>query len=548
MHVIGNYRDAFRSFLQELGILDEEVDMWCLVFSEALGNAIFHGCENDASKKVRLEWRKESNSIQLTVQDPGEGPPREFWKHPKLPDDVLSIGGRGLYIIHEFCPDWEHWTGPDGYRMVLRKSYPHLNDPVPDNQELTQVLDELSACYEGLSAFYRLGSSLVTAENLGAFIEQSLETLREAHSLDYSIVSTGDSLQLSTRIELDGFENIRSMEKSPGLCHQVYGEGGEIIWESPDEVEQYEDLRGLGCGFCVPIQAAGKRLGTLTVGRVDNHPFLNAADLNNLRTFSDLFGIAFANRDLQFVRIREQQALHELEIAADIHQKLLLLETPPSSPHWEVVLKHRSAREVAGDFVEACYDDGGNLLMAIIDVMGKGVSAALLATIFRTALHLNLDPSMPLSELAQTLNRTLCKELGEMVMFVTCSLARVNKDMEYLETVNAGHCPTVVFRDGKSVHEVTPSGPPLGLFKDVDYQTERVELVGGESMMMVTDGLYEWVSGDDIFGWENLVRLSELHINHDPDSFWNILENMIAHSSDSEELSDDRTLLYWRKI
>ncbi len=543
---LDNVREVFELFLSDVGLGNEEIVMWKLVFTEAVTNAIEHGSGDDPKNRVRIEWWKENDSIGLGVQDNGKGPSDEIINSPDLPDDIFSSTGRGLFIIHQFCPNWEHWKGRQGYRIVLKKEYIHLNNPTLGKKELDSTLDELSACYESLSAFYRLGSNLVSTENLGEFINQSLDTLLESHNFDFGLIVLGDELQVNTIREFEDFSRIVLLENAPLVTQKVMIDGDEFTWERAQEVGMDPLLKNLFCGCCMPIHGAGKLLGTLIVGRKNEGQLLKSSDLNSTRTFSDLFGIAFANQDLQIVRFREQRALRELEIAAEIHQKLLVVTEQPHSDQWELLLRHQSAREVAGDMVEASLDGEGNLLMAVIDVMGKGVSAAFMTAIFRTALHMNLKTPMPLNDLATAISAALCRELGEMIMFVTCTLVRVNKEATLLEIVNAGHCSTLVYREGKEIMEVEPSGPPLGLYPEIEYEVLEVPLKGNESLLAITDGLYEWNQGKGIFGWENFRELARKELHKSPARFWETLQGFIGKDFDEKEREDDQTLLFWK--
>lgn len=543
---LDSVREYFEEFLTDLGLGSEDIVMWKLVFTEALTNAIKHGGGERSKDTIRVEWWKEGYSVSLGVQDSGLGPSDEIINNPDLPDDIFSSTGRGLFIIHQFCPAWEHWKGSQGYRIVLKKEYDHLNSPVTDKVEFNRTLDELSACYEGLSAFYRLGSNLVSTENLGDFINQSLDTLLEAHNLDFGLIVLGDELQMSTIREFDGLPRIARLENAPLVTQKVMIDGDEFAWDRAEEVRIDPVLKPYSSGCCMPIHGGGKLLGALTVGRKVSTQSLKSSDLNSTRTFSDLFGIAFANQDLQYVRFREQRALRELEIAAEIHQKLLVVTEQPTSDQWELLLRHQSAREVAGDMVEAGLDGDGNLLMTVIDVMGKGVSAAFIAAIFRTALHMNLKKAMPLNDLATAISSALCRELGEMIMFVTCTLARVNQDSTLLEVVNAGHCPPFVYRDGLIVQELQPSGPPLGLYPEVEYEVNSIPLTGGESILVVTDGLYEWDQGGEIFGWENFKKLADKELHNGAARFWETIQGFIGKDFEEKEREDDQTMLFWR--
>ncbi|MGE9297034.1 MAG: PP2C family protein-serine/threonine phosphatase, partial [Puniceicoccales bacterium] len=238
-------------------------------------------------------------------------------------------------------------------------------------------------------------------------------------------------------------------------------------------------------------------------------------------------------------------ALRELEIASEMQDRLLPLPNMTSGPGWEAFVRRRTALEVSGDHVEICRSRSGDLYFCMIDVMGKGVPAAFLAAMFRTALHISLTFQYSLVGLIIALNRTLCRELEDMTMFATCAIARVPKNLDKVEIVNAGHCPVIGFHNNGEMFMVEPSGPPLGLFEDAAYAAERFTLRGPARVMMVTDGLFEWTRSDELWGWNNFVEFLRARNDIPALDIWRQLRNEIdAHASPTD---DDQTFLCWQK-
>ena len=137
---IADLRDTFMAFLNDACVGGKERAAWGLVFSEALSNAIRHGCQLDALMKVTVEWWVLDGEVHLAITDPGQGPPMEVSDSPNLPEDPLAKGGRGLFLIHQFADLHEHWRSPLGYRQVIRRRHAGLSNPVPQDSELTSVL------------------------------------------------------------------------------------------------------------------------------------------------------------------------------------------------------------------------------------------------------------------------------------------------------------------------------------------------------------------------------------------------------------------------
>jgi serine phosphatase RsbU (regulator of sigma subunit)/anti-sigma regulatory factor (Ser/Thr protein kinase) len=539
-------RAAFTDFLKEHGVGEASTGMWLVILSELAVNAIEHGNKNDASKTYEVCWYACEQTITIEVADQGTGPPEQKLDQPGLPEDALSDGGRGLFLIDHFVDSWEHWRSPSGYRTRVRKHHEEMDPLGGFDPVLEQAMDEMSTCYESLAAFYRLGNSLTRSESVGEFISQALSDLAKVAQHDYLTLNFCGDFQHELKQELQLLPLVCTAQPTP-LQAKVAGSGQEIVWETLAEVSENGPLATYACGICSPVKAGGSFVGLLTVARRSNDPYFNAAELNTIRTFSELVGIAVVNASNTLARSREARALRELEIAAEMQDNLLPIVPRLNGSGWETFARRKGAREVAGDHVEVIHADTGDLYLVCIDVMGKGVSAAFLAAIFRTALHLSVNTEHSLVALASRLNDSLIKQIGDITMFATCAIARIDADRRQLALVNAGHCPIALLKEGTELIEIEPSGPPLGLFPGIELTEEVLPLSSDSHLLMVTDGLYEWEKDGDIWGWEPLMDYFKANHRQAPETFWDGLQALIrAEADDPTEASDDQTLLYWR--
>jgi len=541
-------REQFAHFLRENGLREKEVDAWRLALTEALTNAIKHGSGNDPAKSVEVEWRIKGDEVELLIGDEGQGPQKSLGAiMSNLPADPVKTDGRGLYLIRQFCDRMEHWKGDHGYRqLIVRKHTTLIPFATPSGAEWEQALEEISLCYESLAAFYQLGEALIQSHSISTFINKALENMLVVVKADYVAMSFADGLQQYLMEDLRRVEcgNLNSSEACQPFS--VISDGEEFIWETLDEVKDHKLLARFKSGFCCPIKADGAVLGCLSIARYDNTPYLNAAELNTMRTFADLIGIAVAHADNQVIRTREQRALREMEIGADIQEELLPTSRVPESDDWQVFIRRKSAREVGGDYVEACLSRNGDLVLVCVDVMGKGISAAFLAVMVRTVLHMNLSLDRTMLEIIQSLNEILCREVGAMNMFVTCSLVRISCSMDNIEVINAGHCPVILLQNDQIYEQIVPSGPPLGIFNKIEHTVERYPLSGNESLLMVTDGLYEWRDQEPRWQWEDFVRFVEKQLPLEPEQLWAALTGKTRQAQNGHDSRDDQTMLFWK--
>ena len=210
-----------------------------------------------------------------------------------------------------------------------------------------------------------------------------------------------------------------------------------------------------------------------------------------MRTIAEYLGIARTTMLLQQQREEEQRAIRELEIAAEIQQSLVP-KSFPSNPRARVFGVSQAAFKVGGDYVDALSIGDGDILIAIADVMGKGMPAALLATILRTSLRARLDLADDPGLLLGEINRQISADLARLDSFITAQVAYFSPDSQELLFANAGHCPLLKYAAGSDKGEqFRGGGVPLGVLSGEHYTTHRVPVGPGDRFLLLTDGIYE---------------------------------------------------------
>ena len=542
---VGPLRERFIKAAEAGDLTERELAKWQLVFSELVFNAIEHGARGDAGRSVTVEWSFTETEIILASRDPGPGPPEELLRSPRLPDDPTAESGRGLFIIADFADELRSWRGSDGFCLEVVKRHPNQGIRLPESPEINSILDELSSCYESLSAFRRLTESLIGGVNLRDFIEGSLEECFAFHPSDRIFFLASPDIPETIREVLKPAPWFLDLDVTDPVLKMLGAMKRETVWQSHEDLVRqslnFRSLQAVGAGCVFPIISGEVHFGALVVLRKATVSESNLRSLGILRTLADLCGIACANAHLAQIRDRAQKNLRELEIAVGIQKSLLPILPAPVSARWLVAIFQDSSLTISGDYAIARTDPDGNLVLTVIDVMGKGVSAALLASIFRTAFEMSLCvPSA--AGILETINHTLCNQLGDLTMFITCAIARVSADGRTLEHASAGLCPTFFFAADGSLGFLEPSGPPLGILPGMSYTNDRAELAGGERLVFVTDGCYEWDRSAGDSGWRSFAA----HITGDrrlpPRDLWNNLMRRIRRQH-GPTLEDDCTII-----
>ena len=544
-YMVEPLRDLFIQDISQSNVPESDLNQWKLVFNELVFNAIFHGAKEDPKATIVVEWSLLKDAVFLSVQDPGQGPPESALINPTLPEDPAAESGRGLFILSEFADELHDWRGSNGFRLELVKKYPGLGEFMKMDPVLERTLEELSSCYESLSVFHRLTVNLIESSNLRKFIDDSLNEFLALNPLDRILFQGAADIPETTRSTLRNAAWFIDSNDADAALKSLGSLTRETVWESREDLIRQnlnvEALHSVGAGCVFPIVAGDIHFGALVVLRKPCPTAIQFRSLGTLRTLADLCGIACANAHLSSIRDESQRDLRELEIAVDIQKALLPIEEPPPSRYWKVSIHQDSSLSIAGDYAIAKTAPDGTLVIAIIDVMGKGVSAALLASIFKTAFSLALH--LPTSAgILNAINRCLCEQLGSLTMFITCAIARVSPDGKKLDHSSAGHCPTFLYASDGTRSFIEPSGPPLGIVPEMDYQNDIFDLSGSERLVFITDGCYEWDRKDESQGWPRFVEFIDSHLSSPSQVMWSDLRQRIQTHC-GNDLEDDCTFL-----
>jgi len=168
------------------------------------------------------------------------------------------------------------------------------------------------------------------------------------------------------------------------------------------------------------------------------------------------------------------------------------------------------ARSVGGDYYDFLDLPGQRTAIALADVAGKGVAAALIMSVVQASLRvIASDPEISLPQLAAKLNHFLYRSTGSnsYATFFYAQLDEVKRELRY---VNAGHNPPFLLRAGPSasVEELLTGGTIIGMFPQARYEEGAVELRTGDVLAVFTDGVPEAQNpAEEEFGEERLKRL-----------------------------------------
>lgn len=252
-----------------------------------------------------------------------------------------------------------------------------------------------------------------------------------------------------------------------------------------------------------------------------------------LRTIASEAAALVENARLVQAEEAAKRYQQELSIAASIQQRLMTV-VMPDVPYAAIRATNIACKDVGGDFFDVVMTPRG-LAVLVTDVSGKGISAALLASILQGMIYSQLVANMPLHEIVSSANAFLCRKVAGQ-KYATLFLCCINEqgEMEYL---NCGHVPPVVVgSDG--VKRPTNCNLPVGLLSDAQYSTETMKLGPSERLVIVTDGVTEAENATgDFFGDEGLEQAA-----HSPSPF-DAVFSAVKNFCGETPLGDDCTIV-----
>ena len=327
-------------------------------------------------------------------------------------------------------------------------------------------------------------------------------------------------------------------------------------------------LRRINARLLLQIKMKDQLVGILSLGARKGAREFSTKDQQMLTSVASQLALVIENSKLVARLVEEERLRRELELAAEVQRRLFPTHAPASAT-LELSGFCRPARGVGGDYYDFLTFDLEQIGVAVADVAGKGISAALLMSIVQASLRsqaiancASVRTEGSIANLVSAMNQLLCRSTGE-ASYVTFFYAQFDERTRQLTYVNAGHNPPFLIRANRpketddeaapalpkleaardvvlhpalrksesAVHaagldktlpealiaqepsaeawvKLTTGGPVIGMFESFFYEEEMIQLHSGDLLVAYTDGVTEALSpGGEEFGEERLRDL-----------------------------------------
>jgi phosphoserine phosphatase RsbU/P len=287
-------------------------------------------------------------------------------------------------------------------------------------------------------------------------------------------------------------------------------------------------LNRLEAELLLPLPGRSSLIGVMALGpKLSEEPY-SRSDRQLLSSVALQTGLAIENSALVHKLAQEsaqrQRIDREIEIARQVQERLLP-QIYPLVKGVDFAGFSRTAQEVGGDYYDFIALESGRLGIAIGDVSGKGISAALLMASIRSALHgLTFSGSLDLPRVIEGLNRIIY-DSSTSNRFVTFFFGEYDPVARTLDYVNAGHNAPALLRPagpGKQgfcapgtpcrIERLETGGPVVGIFTEVHYEQGQIQLQPHDVLIAFTDGISEAMTADlEEWGEDRLVEIARMN-------------------------------------
>ena len=324
----------------------------------------------------------------------------------------------------------------------------------------------------------------------------------------------------------------------------------ELLDEDPriTDEEDRQKLRASGVALMVPMFLQGRLIGSINVGPKMSGRVYAEEDIDLLSTVASQAAIAIENARLHRSEVEKQKITEQLRIAQRIQKGLLPKEHPPA-PRLDISGISIPAQTVGGDYYDYITLPGNRLLVAVGDVSGKGVSAALYMSKVQGMIRFAAQMYESPKDILVRVNRLIYEGM-ERNSFITVILALFDFDTDTVTICRAGHTPPLVALNG-DMRYLGSEGMGLGLENGEVFEQsleEKTFALRPEGLLVLySDGLTEAMDAKmNEFGEERVLSMVRGAAQMSAADLQQLLLDEVARHRGDAEQNDDITLVVIR--
>lgn len=490
---------------------------------------------------------------------------------PKTPLTIKKINKKFLYLS-QFCREWKlsfvipivsqgRIIGVIFFGNKLNKkpftrdeadfllSLSNLSASAIENalkvDEINRINKQLDERIQQLKTIFDIAQGLsATLESEKIIKLLTYALMGQMTIYHYAIILLSDHQII--KIESKGFpkhslENL--IKENTNLCDII----DPFIVENYENVILKNQLKEIGAKVYLPLRHQNHFLGCILLGEKINQLSYNDNDLEFLSIIVNQAIISLENSRLFQETLEKERMEQELQLAKIIQKKLLPREIFPIKGY-EIWGLNYPSKEVGGDYFDIIPISPHHYALAIGDVSGKSIPAALLMANLQAGLRTILTENQQLDQVVSRLNNLIYQNT-DIDQYITFFIGILNTNTHEFTYVNAGHNPPFLFNQYGENQLLSEGGIILGMIPDYIYSTGKTIFEPKSLLVCYTDGVSEAINlNEEEYGE---YRLQQFVIDHRKAGVKKLCELLIEsvnqHSQGITQYDDITLLLLERK-
>lgn len=410
---------------------------------------------------------------------------------------------------------------------------------------------------ERLSVIYKvmdLTSALLDVDELIESVVELIEQYLEPDRVGVLLYDKDHELLLPKLIRRPATSNediiISNSIISQAISDQVALLVGDAATDNRFSVAESIATQQIHSAICAPLMYKNVPQGVIYMDRRRaSAGGFTEDDLRLVGGIANQTSIALANAQLHRQLLEQHAHERELAIARTI-QEHLMPRTMPTLNGFEVFGFNRPARMVGGDYFDVIPLPDGRVVLAVADVSGKGVPAAILLSEMRTAVQMEMCGLVDnrLCDIMERLNQLICRDSTDN-MFVTLMLGLLDPVERRLTYCNAGHVYPLLRGPGGSIVTLEVGGCLLGVIPGATYEQSVVDVPSGSTLLIYSDGVTDTMNTQhECYGTQRLLDLMDVLGDQTAEQICRRIDEAALDFSSGTEPFDDFTLLVLRSL
>ncbi|MCF7958749.1 MAG: SpoIIE family protein phosphatase [Phycisphaerae bacterium] len=393
-----------------------------------------------------------------------------------------------------------------------------MNDMKQNDDNAKQVIGQLDKqvrhLNDGLTSVYETARLLTSPMELHQVLDIVVKTIAESLGVEAAGLrllddETGELVLMATYGLSEEYKNKGPVTAKESELNGKALSGQAIVVEDmrtdPHFKRHHNAIlrEGVISNLSIGMLYKGRGIGILRLYSKKLRRF-SAEDISLARTVASQSAAAIVNGRLYREALEGERVARQVRLAGEVQRRLIPL-TPPRVAGLDLAGIYVPCHEVGGDFYDMIPLSENRLVLAIGDIMGKGIPASLKMATLRSSLRAYSETITSMGELLIRVNRMFYHdiELGE---FATMFCAFYNSNTAALSYCNCGHEPPILIRNNRVI-DLDQGGLVLGVDQNASYTPSEVTLEPNDMVVMYTDGLAEALNFErEMFGRTRIIK------------------------------------------